>query len=467
MPLDISDNWAATCQRARTLAVLGALTLVASHAGARDRLQGVGQASLGYTDNVRSSPDEAIYAPDEPSEVLVPEKTGDVFAMLSPGLVYGIENPGSAHRFTYTYTASLFFDNWGANSYSNRLEWRGGLEPHPRLQLIFVASATQSHQHTQGTLLSASQTALNATVPGTGAFILAGGSQSLVYELSPEWAFLQGTGAGAQFPIFDTEGSRTYQISQRLGLERVWLSDAVGLEGRGNYVAYRGTALRETALGTFAGGDQSQFVAELVGTWRHDFGYYFASRVEAGAARVWMLERGRQFSQPIGLAALSYIHENGEAELSYRHALTTSVFLGQTFLSDEVRLRASIPLDEDDKIFLSASSGYQRSRILDEYGDLATRVDLWLGDVALSYEVLPVLTVAARYQHVEQVSGAELPPLPLSYVRNTGLLTATVEYPPEREMPRTYRESRRVDRSDVFESSYEDPTEAQPGPAAP
>jgi hypothetical protein len=130
-----------------------------------------------------------------------------------------------------------------------------------------------------------------------------------------------------------------------------------------------------------------------------------------------------------------------------------------------VRLRGSIPLDEDDKIFLSTSTGYQRSRILDEFGDLATRVDLWLGDVALSYQVTNELALSARYQHAEQVSGADLPPLPLSYVRNTGLVTATFEYPPEREMPRTYRESRRVDRSDIFESSYEDPTEAQPAPA--
>ncbi|HMJ11791.1 MAG TPA: hypothetical protein VK524_10285, partial [Polyangiaceae bacterium] len=343
---------------------MAASALFATPAGARSRIQGVGQVSLGYTDNVRSSPDEAIYDPDEPSEVLVPAKTGDVFATLSPGVVYGIEEPGSAHRFTYTYTASLFFDNWGSNSYSNRLEWRAGLEPAPRLQLIFAASATQSHHHTEGTLLSASQTALNAAVPGTGAYILAGGTQSLVYELSPEWALLQGTGAGAQVPIFDADGAKTYQLSQRLGLERVWLADAVGGEARVNYVAYRGTAVRETELGQLAGGDQSQFVAELVGTWRHDFGYYFTSRIEAGAARVWLIERERQFSQPIGLAALAYIHEDGEAELSYRHALTTSVFLGQTFLSDEVRLRGSIPLDEDDKLFLSTSTGYQRSRIL-------------------------------------------------------------------------------------------------------
>ena len=41
-----------------------------------------------------------------------------------------------------------------------------------------------------------------------------------------------------------------------------------------------------------------------------------------------------------------------------------------------------------------------------------------------------------------------LPPLPLSFMRNTVLLTATIKWPPDRVMPRRYRAPRRVDRSD-------------------
>jgi hypothetical protein len=390
--------------------------------------------------------------------VLIPAKSSDVFAVISPGVVYGIEVPGALHRFSYSWVGNLYLNTSSANTYSNRLEWRGFLEPSARLQMIFSASATQAHQHTQGTLLSSAQTAMNAVLPGTGAYVLATGDESAAYDLSPEWALLQGFGVATQLPVFDADGPRTYQLSGRLGIEHLWFSDAVGVEARGSYVRYSGAPL--TAGG--APGDQSQLIGEFVGSWRHDYGYFFSSRIEAGAAHIWLLERDRQFWQPIGLAGLSYLHEEGEADLTYRHAVTSSVFLGQTFLTDEVRLRGSIPLDEDDKLFLSASVGYQHARILDVEGDLATRLDLVLGDVALGYRVLDELELAARYQHIEQTSEADLPPLPLSYTRNTALLTATIEYPPDREMPRTYREARRVDRNDALEGIYDNPTEAEP-----
>jgi hypothetical protein len=75
-------------------------------------------------------------------------------------------------------------------------------------------------------------------------------------------------------------------------------------------------------------------------------------------------------------------------------------------------------------------------------------VDVFLGDVALGWQTTDELTLDLRYQHAQQRSDAEAPPLPLSYARNTVMLGAIVALPPDREMPRRYRPPRRVDRTD-------------------
>jgi hypothetical protein len=452
MPLRTSANWRRNCQRVGVvLAGALGLALLPKAAQARSKLQGVAQASLGYSDNIRSGPDHAVYDPAT-GELLLRGKSADAFAILSPGAVYAIETAAAIHRLTYAYTAHLFLTNPAANVYSNRLEWRGFMSPAPRLELMLGARAMQSHRHTENTLFNASETAVTATLPGTGAFIRATADEGLTYRLSPEWSLHQGIAGGLQAPVFDDRGPKTYFAGGRLGLEHAWEMDALGVETRARYVAFDGTVLTRTGVV----GDQSQLITELVGTWRHDWNPDFSSRVEAGAANVQLITRDRQFWQPVGLAALSYFREEGEAELSYRHALTTSVFLGVTFLTDEVRLSGAIPLDRHARMFVASSVAYQHSRILDVQGELATRLNVFLGDVSFGYRVLDHLELAARYQHIEQASGADLPPLPLSYVRNTAFITATLEYPPDREMPRTYHEARRVDRSDTFDRSQED-----------
>jgi hypothetical protein len=349
---------------------------------------------------------------------------------------------------------NLYWENSSADQFSNRLEWRGFMELSPRLSLLATASATQSHHNAEGTALSSAQTALTAAIPGTGAYVLAAADETLTYALSQDWTLLEGLGGGAQVPVFDSTGAKTYQGSARLRLERLWEFDAGGLETRARYVAYRGGAVTRTG----AGGNQAQLINELVGTWRHDWSYDWASRAEAGVAHVELITRNHEFWQPVGLLGISYFQDDGEAELTYRHGITTSVFLGLTYVSDELRLHGSIPLDKHDRVYIAASAGYQRSRILDAEGDLATHLKLALGDVAVGYRILNELELSLRYQHVEQISDADLPPLPLTFARNTVLATATLSYPAERDMPRTYREPQRVDQSDAVGGDQSNPT---------
>jgi hypothetical protein len=108
---------------------------------------------------------------------------------------------------------------------------------------------------------------------------------------------------------------------------------------------------------------------------------------------------------------------------------------------------------------VGASAGYSNGSIIDQNGELATDLDVLLLDFTVGYEPEDELLLALRYQHIEQV-GAELPPLPLSFVRNTFMLTARFTIPREEDMPRRYRPPLRVDGSDTVRAlGLPEPTE--------
>src|SRR6185503_4301657 len=115
---------------------------------------------------------------------------------------------------------------------------------------------------------------------------------------------------------------------------------------------------------------------------------------------------------------------------------------------DEVRLRGAVPLMARDELVDAASAGYQKGRLIEEDATLAAHVDVILVDVGLGWQATDNLTVGPRYQYLQQFTDADHPPLPLSFTKNTVMLGATVKFPPDRDMPRPYRQPHRVDRSD-------------------
>src|SRR4029077_15977036 len=160
-------------------------------------------------------------------------------------------------------------------------------------------------------------------------------------------------------------------------------------------------------------------------------------------------------------ASLVYVTELGDAELAYAHLVTTNPLLGQTLLVDEVRLRGGLPLTKKGELLVAASSGYQRGRLLDENATLAAHVDVILADVGVGGQVTDLLLFGIRYHHVQQILDTRVPPLPLSFVRNSVMIGATFRFPPEEGMPRAYRAPRRVDRSDEIRDAVQ-PTEGGP-----
>jgi hypothetical protein len=420
---------------ALTCTLLLALLAVAP-ASAAPKLQVIGETSLGYTDNVRTAPETPL-----PNDTT---RSAGALLMLSPGVVLAFEAPGTLQRIGYRYEYDLVFAESDASSSSQRLDYRAFWELSRRVTLVLGANVTESNRYTAIVFAPPGAGELVALPAGAGAFLQASADQAFGFDLGVLWRGWQSGTVLVETPILGTDAPQTTAVGLRSGVERSFFVDAAGVEARADYtVIADGTGSDGSPLGV-----QRQLVTGGVVLWRHDWGRYFASTVEAGSVRVQRLNTGLGFWSPIGAAALAYANDFGEAQLSYAHTVTTNALLGQSLLVDEVRLRGALPLTHEGELVLGATAGYQHGRLIDENANLAAEVDVILGDVSLGWQVTQALELGLRYQYIKQISDALAAPLPLSFVQNNVLIGATLRFPPERDMPRRYRAPRRVDRSD-------------------
>ena len=428
-----------------TLAVALALVAISLSrpAHADPKLQGVAEASIGYSDNIQSAP-----------RVPVPggaPKAAGAFLVLRPGLVLASASARANHRLKYTYTYDLFFQQTNVSTSSNQLEYHAFFDLSPRVGLVVGASAIQSNRYSAIVLTPPGAGVVNATPTGSGAFLLATADELMSFDLGPGLRGYEGMAVTEQTPLFDTVAPRTFGLASRVGAERSFQANAVGAEARAEYSIIEGSLRPDgTALGL-----QRQIIGTGVGLWRHDWSRDFTSRAEAGVLRVQRINTGRGFWEPAGSASLAYVTEVGDADLGYAHLVTTNPLLGQALLVDEVRLRGALPVTSKGEVLVAASSGFQRGRLLDENATLAAHVDAILVDVGVAWQITDTLLLGLRYQHVEQISDTRVPPLPLTFVRNSMMFGAAFRFPPEREMPHAYRAPQRVDRADEIRDAVE------------
>ncbi len=413
--------------------------LAAAHAQA-PKLQAVGESSVGVSDNVQSAPDVPL--PGGAS------KTAGAFLVLRPGLVLGVLSPRTVQRLAYTFDYDVYFARSATNSSSNRLEYRGFFDLSKGVNAIPGAAAAESDSYG----------ALTFAPPGAGAVPFLGSASTKLFQASVDelvsddftvgWRGYEGLGFVYGAPL-SGDAPTTLMPNARLGGEYSWLGNALGAELRADYnVVHDGILADGTRVAL-----QRELVSRAVAVYRRDIGRYFNWRSEAGAARLDRFEPDRTLWYPTGSATLGYADTFGDATLSYRHAITTNVLLGQSYLSDEVRLRGAVPLDQKATFSLAASGGYQTGRLLDQNAHLATHVSLLLADVTFGWQTTPWLLLGIRAQHVDQRSDVRVVTLPVSFVQNNLMLGAAFKFPPDPEMPAAYRAPQRVDRTDELRTA--------------
>jgi hypothetical protein len=393
-------------------------------------LQAVGDTSVGYTDSFDSSPSTPVVGvlPRQPAP----------FALLSPGLVVAVSTRRTIQRVTYAFTYTLVMNDLALDSSANHLEYAGFFDLSPGATLLLGAQAVQSNTD------AATGLGQGGLLPGPTSYLAATSDNLLSLDIGDQWRAWQGADALWQTPLSSGEAAETTGVGERTGLERTWRASALGGEARLNYTTIRNGLLLDGS----PSGPQEQLTSTAVVQWRQDLGRHFTGRLEAGALRVDRLNTGTGFWSPAGAAVLAFTNDLGEADVAYDHAVTSNPVLGQYLLVDEVKAHAALPILSRPEVLLTATTGYQAGQILDENASPAAQVDTLLVDVGVGYRPTASLMLGLRYQHVERWSSVSVPPLPLSFTRNTVLLSATFKLPADRDMPTPYRAPRRVDRAD-------------------
>jgi len=430
-----------------------ALFFSAPDAGAAGaKLQARGESSVGVTDNAQS-------APDVPLEGGASKSAG-VFIVLRPGLSLGVLSARTVNQLTYTFDYNLFLTRNSTSSSSNRLEYRGFFDLGPSVNAILGASATEADSYAALTLAPPASGLLPLLPSGASQLFTASADELVNFQLSVGWRAYEGAGVVYSTPLFDTVAPRTVAPNAKLGAEYAWTADGVGLEGRANYAIVHDGVRPD---GTVVPLDRELTVGG-VGRYRHDLGRYFTSGVEAGALQVTRYGTHESRWYPVAGANLAYTDIAFGGQLTYSHTVTTNVLLGQSLLADDVRLRGVVPLDKKGILSIAASGGFQIGRLLDERARLAANISILAVDVTFGWRLNPWLLVGARAQHIDQRSDVRVATLPVSFVQNSVMLGAAVQFPPDLEMPATYRAPQRVDRSDELRGVGQQTGEQIPAP---
>ncbi len=429
-----------------------AIALVTAGGAARAQklvLQGSVLADAGWTDNVLSVP------ANPPPGTAGPQQDG--FAEIRPSLIFTANHPRVITRLAYTFDANLYFSHSEADSYSNRLDWTGFFLTSKTTELLTTLSVQEGRLNTFNFSTASATTPIQVTPAGGTTFVGASFQELFNWDITSKWRFSQSLGFNSYFPLVPRTSPDTYDLDTHWTADRAFKHDALAGDLRLDYSLYtqvRGPVLNADGSTNPDGvvtAQESQLILAPVGKWRHDYGHFWNSELDAGLIVVFPItQTGSPQLQPAAYAAIRYLHLYAQAELSYAHTVQPNAITAQTFALDQVALRGAIPFGLKSHVSLATSVGYQHGRILDFAGSgtLAT-VDLVLVDATVTWQPRPEVAVFARYQFFDQLGNAsDAVPEP-TFARNTVMVGLIGTYPGAPAAVVPTRAALRVDRSDA------------------
>jgi|GEM_PF-5791580 len=375
-----------------------------------------GRASVGYTDNVRSSAGEA-------------EMAGDVFYRLRPGVGGYLNAPRATVFLGYALDVLIFQQNRQSNALTHAVVGLAVIETSERGQLQVEGEATFGQINN----------VLLQTEPEAGSvdFVPAGDNTFRNLSVSERFRWQ----ASERTRWFHNAGIRSFDTSN----DGARASATLGVQAGGGFeVATEGNTfdvssnvryLQLEAAGAL-GGEQDFVDVGAQARWRRVLGESWVAALQGGA--LFAVNTDADVGDRlrlVGGAELAYFARWGGAAVSYRRTSDPNLFLGVISTADSVTARAFLPLlggeEQSSPLTLATSIGRQWGNGL----DLDTGMDRgeWtttLADVALLWAIRPALRASARYQFADQRGDGTLLP---DYRRNTVTVEVTATYggPPQ------------------------------------
>ena len=424
-------------------------TLGSSTAFAKASLQAQLSTFAAWTDNVLSAPDLPPPGQAGPQS--------DVYFEIKPGLIFSSGTARAIQRLAYFFTADLFATHSEANSYNHRLEWAGFFLPSKTTELLLGVALTEGRLNTFNLSQGSSLTPILVTPPGGVDFFGATASENFNWDITAQWRLFQTLNFNAYVPFNPRTMPDTYQVDQHLVSERAFRKDAFGFDLRidvTEFTEVRGPtndASGQLVADGVVEPEQRILITGAVAKWRHDFGHFWNLELNFGFVETNRLQGGGvAIFQPAAKAAFRFLHDYGQAELSYDHTVMPNPIVAQTFALDQVALRGAVPLGLKSHVSIAATVAYQHGRVIDfdQGGDLAS-TDVVLVDGSVTWAPRREIQIYARYQYFDQVGHQDdFLPEP-SFTRHNVLVGAIATWPGEAAATVPTRQALRVDRSDA------------------
>lgn len=437
------------CRTFAALYVASTVVSLTAPAVAKVEVRTIGRVSTAVTSNVDASP----------------VARADGYTEIEPSLLLATATARFVNQLQLSLAGSLFYDNFEANStLSGRLDWIGLWEASESIRVRLGSSGSvgrQSLLSTGASAGSAGGVAL-ATPSGSEWFASASLSEGLDWELAPDWTFDQDFGFDF-FAPFTSLQPTTVEGRLGLGVARGWDLTQIGL--RASQAASVSTAYTEVTqgLGGLVQTDLPRLVqltTRGVATLGQRLAEAWSMELSAGVLRVADAEfQLDQIITPTGTFALRYAEDGYEGEATLDHTARQSLFIGQSLLVQELRLRARMPLlflDRPARWFAEGTLGYEHGQRIDfaEQAITGDHIHSLLIDIGGIWRQNDSLEWTLRYQFTQQwvdefdpTTGQGIPNV-LSFDRHLIIVACRYGYPPERVRTRLPTERTRVGRDE-------------------
>jgi hypothetical protein len=352
---------------------------------------------------------------------------------VTPELSWGFVRPRTVTLLTYTLSAL-------PGEIANRVTLGVSHEVSKTVRVLASAAVFQTSLHNLLISHPAADTELNALPPVDSKFLGVRATEGLSWEASPHVRIGQGLDV-AVMTALGSAPTKNYLANASFSADRTWRFDALGIEARTAYATNQVTARLNQKLVTVSLGPR----------WRHDFSDRLSAFATAGGMLILSPDPGTGVVlSSTARGSLLYTVGTVGLDLSATSGAEPNILTGQILRTDQVRLRASVPISAKHRVFSGTSVGYLRGGpVRVRRANLSGDFQGVLVDADLTWSPTDSVQLFARYQVFDQIADSTPPLSNPSVFSSTAILGIQFfPQPPERTILGS-REPQRVDRSDA------------------
>lgn len=321
---------------------------------------------------------------------------------IAPSLALTYDTPVVTQKLSISSTlglpiASNFTFNAQPPSYNLRLQYTGAVPLSALTKLTLTGSATAAPINGFSTQQDASLTPINAPPADFSYNFTLNGMETLRRELSEATSVTETTNLVYAFP-FNVEPIRasTLTVKNSLSISRKWTRDTLTLTGAVGVTRF-GAA--ETGAGVTD--PRVQITNDLTLLWKRPFTESLTGSVNVGVSQTISPQSVvPPVYAPTGGAQLAYLFAPVTITFLYSYAAIVNVYTATTDLTNQVSLRAVMPLATTG-LTMSGAGGYVRTVPI----GVGVGLDSVTADLGLTYAPVsvPKLSFTLRGNYARQV----------------------------------------------------------------